>query len=108
MAGNVKSSIYLWLDQSVNTSENNIEFQEKLRHIVDNLRTFDNIQQCEQYIRKVTNEKIVLIVSGAFGRQIVPQLHHLHQLSACYIYCQDEKANKQWSEKYSKVTSRIS
>ena len=105
MAGNEKSLIYLWLDQSVNTSENNIEFQEQLRHITDNLRTFDNIQRCEEYIRKVTNEKIVLIVSGAFGRQIVPRLHDLYQMSACYVYCQDEKANKQWSEKYSKVTS---
>lgn len=98
--------LYLWLDQSVDTSDDNIELQEQLRNIVNDLRTFDNIQQCEEFIRKNTDKKIVLIVSGSFGREIVPRLHDVHQFSGCYVYCRDKQANK-WSEKYSKVTSKI-
>ncbi|CAF1569454.1 unnamed protein product, partial [Rotaria sordida] len=32
-----------------------------------------------------------------------PQLHDLPQFSACYIFCQDQKANEQWANKYHKV-----
>jgi hypothetical protein len=105
MTSNLESFICLWLDKTVNTSEDNIETQKDLRQIINDLRTFDNSDQCEQYIRQITEEKVVLIVSGAFGRQIVPRLHNLPQFSACYVFCQDKKANEEWASKYHKVKS---
>ncbi|CAF4519955.1 unnamed protein product, partial [Didymodactylos carnosus] len=32
-----------------------------------------------------------------------PRLHQLRQLTAVYIYCGNEAANREWSESYSKV-----
>jgi hypothetical protein len=107
MTSNLESFICLWLDKTVNTSEDNIETQKDLRQIINHLRTFDNSDQCEQYIRQITEEKVILIVSGGLGRQIVPRLHSLPQFSACYVFCQDKKANEEWASKYHKVKSSI-
>ncbi|CAF2893640.1 unnamed protein product [Rotaria sp. Silwood2] len=100
---NLESFTCLWLDQNVDLTQDNRDTQQELRKIINHLQTFDNSDECEKYIRKITQEKIVLIVSGALGRQVVPRLHDLPQFSACYVFCQDKKANEQWANKYPKV-----
>lgn len=101
---NLESFACLWLDQDVNKTEDNLQTQNELRQVINYLQTFDNTKDCEQYIRHIQNEKIVLIVSGSFGRDIVPRLHTLSQLSACYVFCQNKTANEQWARNYHKVT----
>jgi hypothetical protein len=44
-----------------------------------------------------------LIVSGQFGREIVPKIHQLEQLSAIYVYCMNKEANEQWAKDFLKV-----
>ncbi|CAF4216007.1 unnamed protein product, partial [Rotaria sordida] len=39
----------------------------------------------------------------SLGRQVVPRLHDLAQFSACYVFCQDKKANEQWARKHPKI-----
>ena len=94
----------LWLDQNVHSTQDNRDTLQDLRQIINHLQTFHDSDECEQYIRQITKEKVVLIVSGSLGRQVVPRLHDLPQFSACYVFCQDEKANKQWAIKYNKVS----
>jgi hypothetical protein len=103
MNSNYESFACLWLDQNVSSSQDNLETQKELREVINHLRTFDNSDECEQYTRQITKEKVVLIVSGSAGRQIVPKLHDLPQFSACYVFCHDKKANEQWANKYQKV-----
>ena len=102
-ASNLESFACLWLDQNVNSTQDNRDTLQELRQVINHLRTFDDSDKCEQCIRQTTKEKVVLIVSGALGRQVVPRLHDLPQFSACYVFCQDEKGNKQWANKYNKV-----
>jgi hypothetical protein len=103
MNSNLESFACLWLDQNVNSTQDNRDTLQELRQVINHLRIFDNSDQCEQYIRQITKEKVVLIVSGSLGQQVVPRLHDLPQFSACYVFCQDEKGNKQWASKYHKV-----
>ncbi|CAF3973040.1 unnamed protein product, partial [Rotaria sp. Silwood1] len=81
MNSNLESFTCLWLDQNVNLTQDNLQTQKELRQVINHLRTFDNIDECEQYIRNITKEKVVLIVSGSLGRQIVSRLHDLPQTS---------------------------
>ncbi|CAF5227100.1 unnamed protein product, partial [Rotaria magnacalcarata] len=74
---NFESFACLWLDQSINTTKDNLETQKELRQVINHLRTFDDMDKCEEYIRQITKEKVVLIVSGASGRELVPRLHDL-------------------------------
>ncbi|CAF4747223.1 unnamed protein product [Rotaria sp. Silwood1] len=103
MNSNLESFACLWLDRNVNSTEDNIKTQKELRRMINHLRIFDNIDKCEEYIRQITQEKVILIVSGSLGRDFVPRLHDLPQLTACYVFCQDQKTNEQWANKYHKV-----
>ncbi|UJR19413.1 hypothetical protein I4U23_022543 [Adineta vaga] len=94
----------VWLDNSVDSGEENRNVQKKLRQIIENLRTFDNVEVCEKYLRKTTKESLILIVSGTFGRQILPSVYDLSQLISFYVFCQDKKGNEEWAKKYSKLS----
>ena len=104
---NIEIFDYFWLDQDVHKTKDNQEIQRELRKIINHLQTFENLDECDQVIRAITQEKIILISSGSLGRQIVPRLHDLPQLHACYIFCTDKTANEQWTRKYAKVSHRI-
>ncbi|CAF0955600.1 unnamed protein product [Rotaria sordida] len=103
MNPNLESFACLWLDQNVNSTQDNLATQEELRQVINHLRTYDKSDECEKYIRQITKEKVVLIVSGSLGQDIVHRLHDLPQFSACYVFCQDQNRNEQWANKYHKV-----
>ncbi len=95
----------IWLDASVNSSEENIKAQQQLRSSINHLLIFADDHQCLQYIDSIPkDDRIVLIVSGKLGRIVVPKIVQLRQIISIYVYCMDKKANEQWSQKFSKVS----
>lgn len=101
---NLESFTCVWLDQHVYTSCENQQTLQKLRYAINHLVVFDDIRSCIDYIRSVTTEKIILISSGALGRKILPDIFHLSQLCACYIYCKNVLLHQEWSRGYLKVS----
>jgi response regulator RpfG family c-di-GMP phosphodiesterase len=96
--------VLIWLDDSVNEKKENIATQEKLRTSINNLKTFRNSKECEQYIQSLSDqERIVLIVSGRLGQEIVPQIHQLQQIFLIYIFCMNKFDNEKWSKHFPKV-----
>jgi hypothetical protein len=101
---NLETFSLLWLDAQINTTEDNQQVQLKLRESINHLKTFDDQQQCQQYILSLSpQDRLVLIMSGRCGRQLVPQIHQLRQVSSIYIYCMDKTANEQWAKNFTKV-----
>lgn len=101
---NLETFFLLWLDEQIDGNEDNRYAQKQLRNIINHLKTFDNENQCENYISSISKEdRIVLIVSGQLGRTIVPRIHHLPQILSIYIYCMNKQANEQWSKDFNKV-----
>ncbi|CAF5094588.1 unnamed protein product, partial [Rotaria sp. Silwood1] len=104
---NLETFSLLWLDGSVNKSDN-LHAQEELRTTIHQLKTFEKPDKCLEYIYNVPKEdRIVLIVSGQLGRSIVPNIHSIEQLLSIYIYCYDQNSNEQWSSKYRKVKAVV-
>jgi hypothetical protein len=98
------SSAILWLDATANIGEDNRQAQKQLRSITNHLKTFEDEYQFQQYIRSVSPYKrLILIVSGRLGNEVVPRIHHMPQISSIYVYCMDQKRNEQWTKDYSKV-----
>ncbi|CAF1242596.1 unnamed protein product [Didymodactylos carnosus] len=98
----------VWLDQNVNETEDNLSTQQKLRGIINHLKVFTNIDECEQYIHQglvagQDDQKVVLVVSGRFGRELIPRIHQLTLIVAVYIYCMDKESNKQWADQHQKI-----
>jgi plasmid stabilization system protein ParE len=102
---NLETFGLLWLDANVDTSEENRQAQKQLRHIINHLKIFDNQNLCQQYILSVSSQnRLILIVSGRLGQEIVPHIHHLRQISSIYVYCRDKETNEKWAKHFPKVT----
>ena len=98
----------VWVDTAINISQENLDTQRRLRTIINHLRTFEDSFDCEKYIRSVSNhDRIVIIVSGLSGRQLVPRIHQLRQVCSIYVYCMDRKTNEQWTKNYTKVNNKL-
>ncbi|CAF2095426.1 unnamed protein product [Rotaria magnacalcarata] len=92
-----------WLDKNVHSEENK-RSQIILRAIINNLKVFDDETECEKVIRDVSvADRIVLIVSGSLGYEIVPKVHNLEQLSSVYVFCWDKAKNEIWAQNFPKV-----
>jgi hypothetical protein len=101
---NLETFSLVWLDSTINNSQENLNTQRRLRTIINHLLTFEDCTSCEDYIRSVSNhDRIVIIVSGLSGRQLVPRIHHLGQVCSIYVYCMDRKTNEQWTKNFTKV-----
>ncbi|CAF4119322.1 unnamed protein product, partial [Adineta steineri] len=95
----------IWLDSNV---EETRETEQQLRSIINRLKNFQNVKQCQQYIEERSeNDRLVLIVSGRLGREIVPSIHKLRQVISIYVYCMDQKGNEEWALKFEKVKAVI-
>ena len=102
---NLETYCLIWLDAAVNSSQENVAAQKQLRASINHLVTFEDEQQCLQYIRSLPNDdRSVLIVSHRFGRSIVPQIARLRQIISIYVYCMDKKASEQWASQFAKVS----
>ena len=96
--------LFIWLDPQVNKADENRRTQQKLRDINNHFVIFDDQQKCQHYISsRSCSTQVFLIVSGQCGRQLVPQIHHLPQLSCVYVYCMNKQANEEWKKKFVKV-----
>ena len=74
-ADNLETFSIFWLDEQVNATEENRHTQLKLREIINHLKTFDDQGECHQRILSLSQEdRLVLIVSGRCGLQLVPQI----------------------------------
>jgi len=101
---NLESFALLWLDTHVDTSEENRQAQKQLRNIINHLKTFDDENECHEYILSMSPyDRVVLIVSGRLGRTIVPHVHNSRQIISIYIYCMNKQTNEQWSKPFTKV-----
>jgi hypothetical protein len=101
---NLESFALLWLDAQVNTDKGNRHAQKQLRNIINHLKTFDDEIQCEQYISRISSQdRVVLIVSGRLGQNIVPRIHHLRHIISIYVYCRDKPTHEQWAKNFKKV-----
>jgi len=94
----------IWSDSSVNKSSENKKIQEDLRNIFDNnFKSFENGDQCENFINQNKNHRLFLIVNGQIGRDLVPKIHNLSQVISIYVYCMDKQENEKWAKNYNKV-----
>ncbi|CAF2648846.1 unnamed protein product [Rotaria sp. Silwood2] len=69
---------------------------------------FQDVKQCQEYIEKQSQKgRLIMIVSGRLGREIVPSIHKLRQVISIYVYCMDKKSNEQWARNFAKVKAVI-
>ncbi|CAF4260805.1 unnamed protein product, partial [Rotaria sordida] len=100
----IQNSLLVWLD--VNIDESKEDFQntlKQLRRIVASITTFTDSQQCFDYLRGITKEKVFMIVSGSLGQKIAPEMEAIPQLETVYVFCANQSYHEQWANKIPKI-----
>ncbi|CAF1532379.1 unnamed protein product [Didymodactylos carnosus] len=103
---NAERLLIVWLDSLVEKQKSHLDMQVKLRNIFGYLKTFDQIESCEKYVRQVNGqyEKILFIVQGNLSNTSIPRLHDLPHIKYIYIYGKGKGTpNQQWASRYPKV-----
>jgi hypothetical protein len=101
---NLESRSIVWLDDSINNSEEYFHAQQKLRTVINHFQTFKDIHKCKKYIKSVSKEdRIILIVNNQSGEEIITRIHQLRQITSIYVYNKDQPKNKTWTDKFTKV-----
>ncbi|CAF2977620.1 unnamed protein product [Rotaria sp. Silwood2] len=97
----------IWLDDSANAKDNR-DTEQKLRSIINTLRKFQDVKHCQKFIEERSqNNRVVMIVSGRLGREIVPSIHKIRQIISIYVYCMDKERNKQWAVNFPKIKAVV-
>jgi hypothetical protein len=100
---NLEIFCLIWLDAVQDLKEIK-KTERKLRSIINSLKRFQDVKQCQQYIEQTSQkDRLVLVVSGRFGREIVPIIHKYRQIISIYVYCMDRESNEEWSREFVKV-----
>ena len=101
---NKKNVVLMWLDANVNTGEGHAHAQKQFTTIFSRFEAFECIASCEDSIKNISEDtRVVLIVSGQYGQQLVPRIHQLPQVSAIYVFCMDQTKALQWAKNFEKV-----
>jgi hypothetical protein len=87
--GNVENFILIYL----NSSYPDESIIKNLRHLVNFLKIFNDIDDCIAFINTISHERIILILSKSFSESIIPRIEELQQIFTIYILSEDEDEN---------------
>jgi hypothetical protein len=80
----------VWLDENIENYSNKQKLNQ-LRELDDKIKCFTDKQQCVDYIEKQdishTKSSIILITSGSFSEEILPQIHDCRCIVGIFIFC---------------------
>ncbi|CAF4134058.1 unnamed protein product, partial [Adineta steineri] len=97
----------IWLDENINVKDTR-KTEVTLRSIINHIKKFQDVKQCQQYIEQTSQkDRLILVVSGRLGLEILPYIHQLRQVISIYVYCMDKNSNEQWAFKFSKIKSVV-
>ncbi|CAF0972193.1 unnamed protein product [Adineta steineri] len=100
----MQSVLLIWLDNNIdddNTDCSNTIKQ--LKRVVNNVNTFTDGDQCLEFIRTITNNKVCMIVSDSLGQHIVPHVHDMSQVDTIFIFCNNPESHEQWTKQWPKI-----
>ena len=105
--GELEAFTLVWLDSSNSTTACNGKLYEQLRARISCVRLFNHLETCRLFIEaQPTDQCLVLLLSGAYGEQLVPQIHDLDQVYSIYIFCRNVTYHSVWAKNHSKVQTQ--
>ncbi|CAF1338162.1 unnamed protein product [Adineta steineri] len=93
----------IWLETNINDRKHE-DVEEMLHSTINHIKKFDDLDKCKKYIEEASkDDKLVLLISGQLGRQLIPFIHQLQHISAIYIISEDKENDKTWARDFPKV-----
>lgn len=95
--------VLLKLDQDAVSTREYLDVQRKVRQIIPDLKIFDNLDACVNYMADLKDQKVVLILCSASNHRFIATFTALSNLLAVYIYCLENEVATKWHQDYGKV-----
>ncbi|CAF3990748.1 unnamed protein product [Didymodactylos carnosus] len=93
----------VWLDANMDQTKDCIDTKVYLHEGINYLRTFNNPDNCIDYITSIQNEKVFFIVSGSMGEIVAPLIDDIQQIHSVYVFCCN-KAKQEWTKQCPKIS----
>jgi hypothetical protein len=93
----------IWVDTKIDDSEDSAHTQILLLEFNPAALFYTDLTRCVDLIKSITDEQILLIVSGALAREVLSQVHNLRHLAAVFIFCRNREYHIELISQYSKI-----
>ncbi|CAF2667815.1 unnamed protein product [Rotaria sp. Silwood2] len=100
----VQNFLLIWLDAKVDESSEG--YSNSIKHLqrtVNIIETFQDTEECVDYISKIQNATAFLIISDDLCETVVPRIHDMTQLYSIYVFCRKQSTYEEWATDWSKV-----
>ena len=100
----VQNFTLFWLDENIDVTKTDCQYTlRELQKIVYSVTMCNEPQVCQNFIEKVRDEQIFIILSGALGQKFVQLVHHYTRVELIYIFCGDPAKHSEWVKKWPKI-----
>ena len=100
---NLEDLTLLWLDSNIDDSCDSLHTLSQLDELSNCVLLYTDCDLCINYIQTITQEKILLIISGKIWQSFGPQIHSFKTIIAIFIFCNEQTAHNPILYTYSKV-----
>ena len=94
----------IWLSDGIAELEK--RFQQtftNLRRTFNSIDKFSDVNQCVDLLTTVSDARVLMIVSGTLGQQIVPFVHDFSQLNFIFIFTRSKAQHESWTGDWPKI-----
>jgi hypothetical protein len=100
----VENFIIIWLN--LESDEFDERSLNKLRKIINSIKTLSDTEQCIDYLSQIQDEKIFMIISNSFDHAFLSHIEQLPQLNSIYLLS-DKKIDYQEYKKIKGIYNKI-
>jgi hypothetical protein len=86
---NLEDLTLIWCDPNIDDSPDSQCIQTLVKKLNNYVQFYTDPQLCLDFIRSIKDEKILLVISNLFEKQIIPEVYLLPTISAIYLFCVD-------------------
>ncbi|CAF2935397.1 unnamed protein product, partial [Rotaria sp. Silwood2] len=100
----LKNLRLIWLDANFNDLNDNFKAMiQYVQRVMPLITHFTDADECIEFIKEISDEKVFIIASGYFGKYIVQIIHSYPQVKSIYILCGNQSIHKKWTKNIHKV-----
>jgi len=98
--------IVVWIIENEDAGNNLADTE--LDRIRNSIKTFNDTNECINYIENAKNENIFLVIPNSLAEVVISQVHDLHQLDSIYVLSSQHEERNTLYAKLKGVFSNIS
>ncbi len=88
---NLEDVTLIWCDPNIDDSSDSQHTQTLLKESNNYVQFYTDPQLCLDFIRSIKDEKVFLVLSDAFEKQIIPEVYSLPTVSFIFLLCADRQ-----------------